>query len=264
MDFSYWLRQTPTKPLFPDIEWSKPEQKSRAGKLIVIGGHAQGFIAVAESYSVALDMGVGEVRVLMPDSLKKNLPTNLAEASLLKSNPSGGFSKDAWPDFVAATNWADGVLLPGDAGRNSETAILYEKLLDKTNIPITITRDAADLIKNNYPKVVERPNTLLVLSFAQIQKLFSGVYYPKVLTFSMPLNAFVDTLHKFTITYPVTLMVLHNENLVVASRGKVSTTPWTNAMEIWRGHTATRAASYWIWNSSEVFESVTTSLVSKP
>lgn len=260
MDFSYWLKQTPTKPLFPDIEWSKPEQKNRAGKLIVIGGHAQGFIAVAESYSVALDMGVGEVRVLMPDSLKKSLPTNLAEASLLKSNPSGGFSKDAWPDFAAAASWADGILLPGDAGRNSETAILYEKLLGKTDLPITITRDAVDLLKNNYSSLVERPNTLLVLSFAQIQKLFSGVYYPKVLTFSMPLNAFVDTLHKFTITYPVTIMVLHNENLVVASNGKVSTTPWTKAMEIWRGHTATRAASYWLWNPDQIFEATTVSL----
>lgn len=228
---------------------------------MVIGGHAQGFIAVAESYSVALDMGVGEVRALMPDSLKKTLPTNLAEASLLKSNPSGGFSKDAWSDFTAAADWADGILLPGDAGRNSETAILYEKLLDKTDIPITITRDAVDLIKNNYPKVVERPNTLLVMSFAQTQKLLSGVYYPKILTYSMPLGGFVDILHKFTLTYPVSLMVLHNENIVVASQGKVSSTPWTNAMEIWRGRTATKAASYWLWTPDQVFEATTTSLI---
>ncbi len=261
MELSYWLKQTPSKPLFPDIEWSKPEQKNRAGKLMVIGGHAQGFIAVAESYSTALDMGVGEVRVLMPDSLKKNLPTNLAEASLLKSNPSGGFSKEAWSDFAAAADWADGILLPGDAGRNSETAILYEKLLDETNLPITVTRDAADLIKNNYSKVVERPNTLLVLSFAQLQKLFSAVYYPKVITFSMPLRAFVETLHKFTITYPVTLMVLHNENIVIASQGKISTTPWTNAMEIWRGRTATRAASYWLWTPDQILEATTSSLL---
>ena len=264
MDFSYWLKQTPTKPLFPDIEWSKPEQKNRAGKLIVIGGHAQGFIAVAEGYSVALDMGVGEVRALIPDSLKKKLPAILAEASLLNINPSRGFCIDAWPDFAAAASWADGILLPGDAGRNSETAILYEKLLDKTDIPITITRDAADLVKNNYSSIVERPNTLLVLSFAQIQKLFSGVYYPKVLTFSMPLNAFVDTLHKFTITYPVTLMVLHNNNLIVSHNGMVSSTTWTDVLAIWRGNVATKAASYWIWHSSKVFESITTSLVSKP
>lgn len=261
MDTSYWLKQTPAKPLFPDIQWSKPEQKARAGKLLVIGGHAQGFVAVAETYNTALKAGVGEVRALMPDSLKKNLPPNLIEATLLPSNPSGGFSKDAWPEFAAGAQWADGVLIPGDAGRNSETAVLYEKLIDKTDTPLTITRDAVDLLKNNYAKLVERPNTTLVISFAQAQKLLSGVYYPKIITFSMPLAAFVDVLHKFTMTYPVTLVVLHNENLVVAHDGRVSTTPWTNAMAIWRGNTAANAASYWLWSPTQAFEAITASLV---
>lgn len=261
MDTSYWLKQTTTKPLFPDIEWSRPEQKTRAGRLLVVGGHAQGFVAVAEAYSTALTAGVGEARVLLPDSLKKNIPTNLLEATLIDSNPSGGFSKTGWPEFKAAAQWADGVLLPGDAGRNSETAILYEKLITDTTVPITLTRDAADLVKNSYSQVVERPDTLLVLSFAQTQKLFSSVYYPKILTFSMSLTNFVDTLHKFTITYPVTLMVLHNDNIVVASKGKVSTTPWDIPMDIWRGKVAARAASYWLWNHKNCFEAVTTSLI---
>lgn len=260
MDTSYWLKQTPAKPLFPDIQWSKPEQKARAGKLLIIGGHAQGFVAVAETYNTALKAGVGEVRVLLPDSLKKNLPPNLIEATLLPSNPSGGFSKDAWPEFAAGAQWADGILLPGDAGRNSETAVLYEKLIDKTDTPLTITRDAVDLLKNNYAKLVERPNTTLVISFAQAQKLLSSVYYPKIITFSMPLAAFVDIVHKFTMTYPVTLVVLHNENLVVAHDGRVSTTPWTNAMAIWRGNTAATVASYWIWNPSQTFEAITASI----
>lgn len=263
MDTSYWLKQTPTKPLFPDIQWSKPEQKTRAGKLLIIGGHAQGFLAVAETYDTALKAGVGEVRVLLPDSLRKSLPPNLTEATLLPSNPSGGFGKDAWPEIKAGCDWADGILLPGDASRNSETAILHEKLLDQTEKPITITRDAVDLLKNTYPKLAERPNTLLVISFAQAQKLFSGVYYPKILTFSMPLAAFVDALHKFTLTYPVALAVLHNENLIVAHEGKVSSTPWTDNMAIWRGSTAARASSYWIWNPGKPFEAATTSLISE-
>lgn len=261
MDTSYWLKQPPAKPLFPDIQWSKPEQKARAGKLLIIGGHAQGFVAIAESYNTALKAGVGEVRVLLPDSLKKNLPPNLIEATFLTSNKSGGFSKDAWPEFAAGAQWADGILLPGDAGRNSETAILYEKLIDETKTPLTVTRDAIDLLKNNYAKLVERPNTTLVMSFAQAQKLFSSVYYPKIITFSMPLAAFVDVMHKFTLTYPVTLVVLHNENLVVAHGGKVSTTPWTNAMAIWRGNTAANAASYWLWSPKLPFEAATTSLL---
>lgn len=150
----------------------------------------------------------------------------------------------------------------GDAGRNSETAILYENFLKDYIGPLTITRDAIDLIKNSSATIVERPDTLLVLSFAQLQKIFQSVYYPKVLTFSMQLAQFVDALHKFTITYPCTIMVLHQEYIVVASGGDVTTTEWQNPMAIWRGSVAAKAASYWLWNPSSPLMAATASIAS--
>jgi len=42
MELAYWQCQTPEQPLFPDIEWNKPEQRSRAGKLGIIGGSKLG------------------------------------------------------------------------------------------------------------------------------------------------------------------------------------------------------------------------------
>ena len=74
MELAYWQRQTPEQPLFPDIEWNKPEQRSRAGKLGIIGGNKLGFAGVAEAYSTALASGVGEARALLPDVLKNTLP----------------------------------------------------------------------------------------------------------------------------------------------------------------------------------------------
>ena len=62
MDISYWQTQTVTKPLYPDIEWNKPERHDQAGRLAIIGGNKLGFAGVAEAYSVALSTGVGEVR----------------------------------------------------------------------------------------------------------------------------------------------------------------------------------------------------------
>ena len=74
MDFSYWKKQSPDTPLFPDIEWSKPENRTQAGKLGIVGGNKLGFAGVAEAYSVASSSGVGQIRVLLPDVLKKNNP----------------------------------------------------------------------------------------------------------------------------------------------------------------------------------------------
>jgi NAD(P)H-hydrate repair Nnr-like enzyme with NAD(P)H-hydrate dehydratase domain len=259
--YPYWQKQTADKPLFPSIEWSKPEQKSRAGRLGIIGGNKLGFAGVAESYTTALQTGVGEVRVLLPDMLKKMIPTSMTDVIFGSANPSGGLSRDALTEMKAIGEWSTGVLLVGDAGRNSETSIVYEDFIHSYKGPLTITRDAIDLIRNSSMAVVERPNTLIIASFAQLQKIFQSVYYPKVLTFSMQLTNLVEALHKFTITYPVTISVLHQETILVASSGQVTSMPCNNPMQIWRGITATNAAAYWIWNPEKPLESVTTSLL---
>ncbi len=263
MDLSYWQKQTATEPLFPDIEWSKPEQKAFAGKLGIIGGNKLGFAGVAEAYTVATGAGVGEVRVLLPDVLRKTIPRTITEALFAPTNPSGSLSKDAAPDMATISNWADGVLLIGDAGRSSETAILYEQFIQNYPGLLVITRDAVDLVKNNAQALVDRPKTLLIVSFAQLQKLFQAVYYPKVLTFSMQLTHLVEALHKFTITYPVSIAVLHKDTFIVAHDGKVVTTPWDNPMMIWRGITAAKAATYWLWSPNKPLEAATTSIIAK-
>lgn len=255
----YWQTQEPGKPLFPNVAWNKPERRDQAGKLGIIGGNKLSFASVADAYQVARESGAGQVRALVPDALKQSIPTQLTDVVYAPSNPSGSLAQDALADLRVLASWADVLLLIGDAGRNSETAIVYEQLIRDYTGRLVITRDAADLIKHGAQQLVERPDTLLVLSFAQVQKLFQLVYYPKVLTFSMQLASFVEALHKFTITYPVTLLVLHKDTLVLASDGQVITTPWQSPMAIWRGTVATQAAAHWLWHPP-VLEAVATSV----
>lgn len=260
MDLSYWKKQTSTDPLFPDIEWSKPEQRSMAGKLGIVGGNKLGFAGVAEAYSIATSAGVGQVRVLLPDVLRKTIPATITDALFAPTNPSGSLTKDASAEMAALGAWADGILLIGDAGRSSETAILYEQFLADYPGQLVVTRDAVDLVKNSAQALVDRPKTLLIVSFAQLQKLFQAVYYPKVLTFSMQLINLVEALHKFTITYPVTIAVLHRDTFIVAHAGEVVTTPWDNPMAIWRGNTAAKAAAYWLWSPGKPLEATATAI----
>lgn len=261
--YSYWHKQTAEEPLFPDIAWSKPEQRSQAGRVAIIGGNKLGFAAVAENYNEALKTGAGECRVILPDVLKKAIPPAITDAVFIPSNPSGGMSREGGADLLAAAEWANMMLFIGDAGKNSETAMLYENLLQKTNKPAVLTRDVIDLLRQNSNEIIARENTLLVLSFAQLQKLFQTVYYPKLLTFSMQLTSLIEALHKFTITYPTNIMVMHNDNLLVASGGEVSSTPWSNPVAIWRGFVATKAACYWMWNHKKPFGAITTSIIAE-
>lgn len=261
MDFSYWKQQSADTPLFPDIEWSKPETRSQSGKLGIIGGNKLGFAGVAESYSVAIRTGVGQVRVLLPDVLRKTIPASITDTVYGPTNLSGSLTKDAISEMTALGAWADEILLIGDAGRSSETAILYEQFLQTYQGKLVVTRDAIDLVKNSSRELIERPDTLLIASFAQLQKLFQSVYYPKVLTFSMQLAQLVEAVHKFTITYPVSIAVLHKDHLVIAHDGEVVSTAWENPMAIWRGDVASKAAAYWLWNPTKPLEATATAIL---
>lgn len=256
---SFWQIQSSTKPLFPDIEWSKPEQRSRAGKLAIIGGNKLGFTAVSDAYRVANELGAGQIRVILPDALKKAVPTSITDAHFIPSNMSGGFSREALPELIAAAQWADTCLLVGDTGRNSETAMAFEALLSKHSGHLVITRDAVELFKPVSQQLCNREKTTLVLSFAQLQKLFQNVYYPKILSFSMQLMQLADTLHKFTVTYPVTVVTFHQNQLVVAHDGEVVTQEFDEPMAIWRGITAARASAYLLWNPTKPLEAITAS-----
>ena len=259
----YWKQQTVEQPLFLDIEWSKPEQRSLRGRLGIIGGNKLGFAGIAESYSTALETGAGEVRVLLPDCLRRAIPASMTDVVFGDCNQSGSLSRDALDDMRALGSWSSAILLAGDAGRSSETALVYSDFIRDYSGPIIITRDAIDLVKNDADALANRPQTTLILSFAQLQKLFQSLYYPKMLTFSMQLMQLVEAVHAFTITYPVTIAVLHRETLVVAHQGTVTTTKWDNPMAIWRGQTAARAASYLMWTPSRPLDAITASLITK-
>lgn len=260
MDLTYWRRQEPGKPLFPDLEWAKPERRDQAGKLLVVGGNKLGFAALADGYQTALQTGVGQAKVLLPDCLRKSVPPTITDVIFAACTPSGGLSKDALAELRASSEWSDGVLLIGDAGRNAETALAYEEFITSYTGPLTVSRDAIDLVKNGPDLLVSRPDTLVIASFAQVQKLFAGVYYPKVLTFSIQLMQLVEALHKFTITYPCSIVTLHKDTLIVASGGQVVTQVWQEPMAIWRGSVATRAACYWLWHRENALESTVASI----
>lgn len=248
---TYWHRQTPNQPLYPDFEWIKPEQKTKSGKLGIVGGQKIGILAVNEAYETANKNGAGAVKILLPDALKKTLPKDFEGASFGPTNLSGSLSKEAINELVAMGDWSDVTLFIGDCGRSSETSILYETFLSSHEGPVVITRDAFDILRESNKLLLSRDKTLLVLSFAQLQKLFQLSYYPIVLTFSMQLAQLVEALHKLTITYPVSITVLHKDNLVIARAGEVVSTPWNNAMAIWRGQTATKMATYWMWQPND-------------
>jgi hypothetical protein len=261
MDSSYWHKQTADKPLYPDMLWSRPENRMHAGKLLVVGGNAHGFAAPAEAFAASGKAGIGVTRVMLPDSLQKTVGKVFAAGEYAPSTPSGSFAQQALTELLIDSVWADGVLLAGDLGRNSETAILLEKFAGKYRGQLTITKDAADYFVNIPGSVLMRPETTLVISLAQLQKLGSTAHFSTAFTFGMDMLRLVDALHDFTTQHVVNIVVKHLDTIFVAANGHVSTTKLAVDKEIWRVETAAHVATWWLQNPSKTFEALTTGVL---
>jgi len=256
MDQSYWRRQT-DEPLFPELEWSRPETKQQAGKLLIIGGNLHGFAAPAESYGLAEKAGIGSTRVLLPESLRKSVGKLFPEADFAPSTPSGSFASTALAELVDASQWADAVLLPGDISRNSETTVLIETFLEKYSGLVTLTKDMADVIAQQPLSVLHRPNTLLVLAMGQLRQLGIGAHFPRAFTSETGLVQLIDNLHEFTKRFPLLILTKHQHQFVVAMNGQVSTTPLKGEQAVWRLRAAATASVWWLQNPGKAFEACT-------
>jgi hypothetical protein len=262
MERAFWRKQTKDQPLFPDLLWSRPENKQHAGKLLIIGGNLHGFAAPAEAYQEATAAGIGTARVLLPVSIKNIAGRLLETVGYATSTPSGSFSRQALAEFLEHAAWADGVLLAGDLGRNSETAIVIESFLTKNSSLVTLVKDAADYMVATPEMLLNRTQTLLVLTIAQLQKLYSNAKFREPITFSMDLLHLIDALHGLTIKYPTAIVVKHLNQLVIAYGGQIGTMSAPDSPEdMWRVKVATHAAVWQLQNPSKPFEAIMTSLV---
>jgi hypothetical protein len=259
MDNTYWQKQT-TEPLFPDLVWSRPENRLHAGKLLIVGGNLHGFSAPATAYQAAMKAGIGTARVLLPDALQKTVGIAFESGEYAPSTPSGSFSQQAFGAFRDHAAWADAILLAGDFGRNSETAILLEKMLTGYNGQLTLTKDAVDYYLGLAKQVSSRPDTLLVLTMAQLQKLGIALDFTQPITYDMDLTRLVVQLHEVTSEIPLKLLVRQHDHIITASDGQISTTILPGDNESWRVPVASSAAVWWLQHPQNAFEALTTSL----
>ena len=260
MDRTYWHRQTKDKPLFPDLLWSRPENKRHAGKLLIAGGNLHGFAAPAEALTAAEKAGIGTARVLLPLAVQKLLPKGFMEMEFAASTPAGSFSRQALAELLDASQWSDGVLLAGNFGRNSETAVLLEQFIEKYDGQLTVTKDAIDYWMGKPAPLLQRPDTLLVTSFSQLQKLATAAYFPVAFTSDMGLLKLVDLLHEFSEQYQASFAIRYESNYVAAVRGEVSTTPAAEK-GAWCVKTAAAGAVWWLQNPGKPFEALSSALV---
>lgn len=254
---SHWQKQG-KEPLFSNLLWARPETKATSGKLLVVGGTGQSFAGAAEAYQQAEKAGIGTVRVMLPHSLERTIGKLFPGAEFAPATPSGSFALSALAELLAASSWAEGVLIAGDTGNNSETTQLLENFVEKYRDQLVLSGDSIDALTHNPAQILERQGTCLVLSFEQLQKLATAARHTEAFTSDMGLLPLVERLFDFNKLHAAHLVVIYQDTVVVAADGRISTTeradhPTLNAL-------AAHAATWWLQNPTDPYAALTTSI----
>lgn len=261
MDYAYWHKQTKDNPLFPNLLWNRPENRRHAGKLLMLGGNVHEFTAPALAYNEAHQAGAGSIRTMLPDALEKTVGSLVPEAVFVPSTPSGSFATKALGEIMTHTPWADGVLLAGSFGKNSETAVVLEELLRTYSEQLTLADDAIDYFLKTPSVLRERPKTTIVATISQLQQFVTNSQYSTPITHTMDLMQLVRLLHEYTAQIPLNIITYHMDTYIVASAGNISTTPQAAEVKSWHIATAAHTATWWLQNPASRFEALTTAIL---
>ena len=250
MEYFEKIEQQPAE----DLLWNIPERKQDI--VNVMGGNGQNFrmpVRVAEY--LAGKYPVETVNVVLPETLKTKLPS-MPNFKFLPATESGTFGGEGLTEAISAVDFN---LIIGDLSKNSVTGKAVVSACESSEKPILITRDTVDLVAENEPeKVLLNENLIIFGSLVQLQKLLRAVYYPKMLLLSQSLVQVAEVLHKFTLSYPVSVVTLHSGQILVAKDGIVKAVPLEKSgyspMMLWNGELAAKIVALNLYNPNKFIE----------
>lgn len=259
MDYFEKIEKKPKE----ELTWNIPEKKS--GSVNVIGGNSKSFkteVKVAEYLGDKYP--IENLKLVLPDALKKQLPP-LPNFSFLESTESGSFKNEK--ELASVFNSADFNLVLGDLSKNSVTGKALASAYHFAEKSVVLTRDAVDVFIENRPEYnLMNENLIYFASMAQLQKLLKAVYYPKMLLLSQSLVSVADILHKFTLSYPVSMITLHNEQILVAKNGIVKAVKLEKSgyspIMIWQGELAAKIVALNLYNPNRFIDATISGIFS--
>lgn len=251
--------QQPGSSLFPEIEWSRPENKALAGNLLIIGGNLHAISAPVEAFKYTQQEGAGSIRVFLPEATKKILPVSLPNIEFASSNPSGSFSKKATnilAGFVAAS---DAVLFCGDLGKNSETAIVLEELAKQPKLMV-FTKDSLGYFLHSPSVLLSRSSTIIVASLAELQKIAKNSHFDQPFLFEDGQVQLTNKLASFSSKHEVILITERNGVIFLTYKGRVLETNFKKSFTKWRLELASKVAVWAMQNQNNQFEACATAI----
>ena len=261
MDYLHKIDKNP----YEDLYWNIPDEHKK-GSVVVVGGNGTSFITPMKTAEyLEKTFPIESIKLALPDVLKNKLPS-LPNLLFLPSTDTGSFSDGK--TIKSAIDDADFGLLVGDFSKNNITAAQVQSACVSSEKPLLITRDTIDLIADeSIEKTLMHDNVIMMGSLMQMQKVFKSAYYPRMLMLSQPLLQIAETLHKFTLSFPVGIITLHDGQIMIAKNGSINVVPLDKinitAMALWNGEMAAKIVAMNLFCPNNFLEATTAALFYK-
>ena len=243
------------KKTVPDLSWNLPERKQ--GTVKIIGGNDQSFrTEIKTAEYMAGKYSIEKVMLVLPESLKTKLP-ELPNVKYVEATESGSYG-DA-EELKAVMEAPDYNLVLGDLSKNTMTLQMMDEILGQVTRPTVVTRDAVDAVADGKTEqILMNSNLILMASMPQLIKIFRAVYYPKMLLITQSLVQVADALHKFTLSFPVKIVTLHNGQILIAENGDVKVIDLEKTgyqpFSFWNGEVAAKVVALNMFNPGRFLE----------
>jgi hypothetical protein len=216
------------QPLYPKILYNRPVTRAGAGRLLVVGGHSGEFSLPTAIHQLSLAAGVGECRVILPDTLAKLLGG--APGTVFgPSNPSGSLGTEALGRILGLSEEADAVLVGASLSNNSSTAILVEHLL---------------------AAVTGNPEVLVVLTMAEVFKLCGSLHIPIHIRDGAGLINKLEIIQNLAAASRCSYAVYGSE-IVIAAGGELIVTPINYRLALVPALFYSVLSTFWLQNPTD-------------
>lgn len=172
----HYIRQL-DQPLYPKTLYNRPINRLGGGRLLIVGGHTGELSLPTAIHQLALSSGVGECRVILPDTLAKLLG-GAPGTYFAPSTPSGSLSTEALGRILELSEDCDAVALGASLSNNSITTMLIEKLTRELTRPIIAFEDALPALASDVTALTERQDALVILTMPGVFKLCGALSIP--------------------------------------------------------------------------------------
>jgi NAD(P)H-hydrate repair Nnr-like enzyme with NAD(P)H-hydrate dehydratase domain len=250
-----FVRQT-DKPVFPDIFWSRPTTKARAGRLLIVGGQRHEFSQVQAIFEMSQASGSGYVQAAMPDSLRPLLRDN-AFGHLLPATSSGSLGRAATAELLQLAEDYDALIVGANLTNNSETGILIETLIREVERPIIITEETIGILKFHPDLITGNPKALVVTTMGGLFNLANYHHLPLAIRPNSGVLGKLEILHQLSAISKCSYFVFDGE-IMVSADGQLGLTPLQQPLSRLPAAPTGVAGTFWVQERTRPFEALMT------